>query len=553
MSLFFSILTLLVAIILIVFGVYNGRHIFKKNDKKRVVSQNEQDKNNIPVVPRHLRNLDSTDSGTSTSSANNNNTSDTGRRKSRKSKADIFVKPTSASPKFNDDATNQPSSDVPDELDNVDDLNAFDDFTDDVDISSLVIDDFDVSQDDPSDTALETAKAQQPTSHTNHQASKATDDDFMAEMGDFFDDADDVAFDASMDDDFETLFADNAKQPAPSQPVAADSNLNSKSTTKVDDMQGMTDFADDFEDTLNDSIDDFEDSLDDLNSDFDDDLDDAVDISNLVIGDDEPLSEQAADTLNQVNNNDEWLTDDLDDTSPVDVEASMTTDVTEITESSPAKNSVTAAENGTEADTKTEENDAFYNLAFATERLMPTVKTVDEPEFTENSPVLDQHLLANADFDQNSPLKQADDNLNITIIPLNEFSRISGKKLLKLVDDFGFKFGAMNMFHRYQNKDGSGVLWFSMMGLSKDGVVPFDLNTLPETTELKGLVMFLPLPHPKLLQGFDSMMSIAGLIARELEAFLVDEEGEPITREYKIQLRSHLQALESDLMAVSGF
>lgn len=546
MSLFFSILMLLVAIILIVFGVYNGRHIFKKNDKKRVVSQNEQDKNNIPVVPRHLRNLDSTDTSTASTAG------DSTRRKPRKSKADIFVKPTSVSPNFNDvpadqtpntNQTNnrQPLSNETDDLnelndlDDLNDLNAFDDFADDVDISSLVIDDFDVSQDKQSHVASnEVSKTQAQPQQVKQKANAVADDDFMAEMDDFFDDSDDIA---GINGDFDALFDDNT-QPSTTKPVTT------TNTATEPDNTGLNNF----DDALLDSIDDFEDSLDDLSDDFDDDLDD-IDISNLVIGEDDQLPTEKVD--NKIDDGDDWLSDDLDDASSpvVDIEH----DTNEVTEAARMTDDVDITTEENIQATETEETDAFYNLAFATERLMPTVKTVDEPEFTENSPVLDQHLLAHADFDQNSPLKQADDNLNITIIPLNEFSRISGKKLLKLVDDFGFKFGAMSMFHRYQNKDGSGVLWFSMMGLSKDGVVPFDLNTLPETTELKGLVMFLPLPHPKLLQGFDSMMSIAGLIARELEAFLVDEEGEPITREYKIQLRSHLQALETDLMAVSGF
>ncbi len=181
----------------------------------------------------------------------------------------------------------------------------------------------------------------------------------------------------------------------------------------------------------------------------------------------------------------------------------------------------------------------------ATTLIAPTdsKKAIDaKSTLTEVSPVLDRHLQAAAEQDQNSPLINASDNLNISIVPFNEFSHISGKKLLQMVDDFGFKFGAMNMFHRYQNKDGSGILWFSMMGLTRDGIVPFDLNTLPTIDDLKGLVMFLPLPHPKVMQGFDSMMSIAGLMAREIDGYIVDEYGDEVTVEYKKELRNLLQS-----------
>ncbi|PID37664.1 MAG: hypothetical protein CR966_00910 [Pseudomonadales bacterium] len=173
-------------------------------------------------------------------------------------------------------------------------------------------------------------------------------------------------------------------------------------------------------------------------------------------------------------------------------------------------------------------------------------KGFDISRFTDNTPLSDEQLEKSAEVDQNSPLVHAKDNLNISILPIDEFSHISGEKILQMVDDFGFKYGAMNMFHRYQDKDGSGVLWFSMMALTNDGIKPFDINTLPTSMDIKGLVMFLPLPHPKVLQGFDSMMSIAGLIAREIDGFIVDEDGNEITTDYKKRLRALLQSSLED-------
>lgn len=159
-----------------------------------------------------------------------------------------------------------------------------------------------------------------------------------------------------------------------------------------------------------------------------------------------------------------------------------------------------------------------------------------------HSPLLEQSLNDNHNPEQDSPLTNASDNLNIVILPSDDTRLISAEKLLKIIDDFGFKFGTMNMLHRYQNKDGSGILWFSMMGLTKEGVITFDLNTLPTIEDLKGLVMFLPLPHPNVLQGFDSMMSISGLISREIDGYIIDEYGDEMTTEYKKELRNLLQA-----------
>lgn len=185
--------------------------------------------------------------------------------------------------------------------------------------------------------------------------------------------------------------------------------------------------------------------------------------------------------------------------------------------------------------TTSDEPDAFSALANATETLTPVVQTYDESQlktdvFSENSPILDTHIQAQIDQEQNSPLNNAEQNINISLFPNNQFDRIQGRDLLSLVDKYGLKYGAMNMFHRYENKDGTGLLWFSMMQVDDEGVSPFDLNKLPMQS-LKGLVLFLSLPHPKAVQGFDSMISIAGLLAQDLESSLYDHDGEPINRD----------------------
>ena len=190
-------------------------------------------------------------------------------------------------------------------------------------------------------------------------------------------------------------------------------------------------------------------------------------------------------------------------------------------------------------------SDLFSSLASATANITPVIETADEPEFKQNSPVLDKHLLSSAEKDQNSPLNNATENVNITLVPAGDSSGISGRTLLALVKQYGMKYGAMNMFHRYENKDGTGILWFSMMGITQDGISSFDLNSLPQST-YEGLVLFLSLPHPKALNGFDSMMSTAGLIAKDLNMVLLDEHNKPLSREQKHQLRLQVQAYQQN-------
>ncbi|MBP2279289.1 cell division protein ZipA [Psychrobacter sp. PL19] len=194
-----------------------------------------------------------------------------------------------------------------------------------------------------------------------------------------------------------------------------------------------------------------------------------------------------------------------------------------------------------------QEPDAFSSLMSATDNLMPSIDTVEEPRFTDNSPILDHHLLEPVDQAQNGPLINAKDNINITILPHQYRDRpltvIRGRDLLALIDKYGLRFGAMNMFHRYEKKDGTGMLWFSMMGITDSGIAPFDPHSVA-TNNYSGIVVFLSLPHPQALLSFDSMMSIAYMMASDLNAMMLDESNEPITPEYKQQLRNQVRDYE---------
>ncbi|MDE4454574.1 cell division protein ZipA C-terminal FtsZ-binding domain-containing protein [Psychrobacter sp. DAB_AL62B] len=194
-----------------------------------------------------------------------------------------------------------------------------------------------------------------------------------------------------------------------------------------------------------------------------------------------------------------------------------------------------------------QEPDAFSSLMSATDSLMPSIDTAEEPSFNDNSPILDQHLSEPVDDVQNAPLINAKDNINITILPHQYRDRpaavIRGRDLLALIDKYGLRYGAMNMFHRYEQKDGTGMLWFSMMGITDSGIAPFDPHSVA-TNSYNGVVVFLSLPHPQALRSFDSMMSVAYMMASDLDAIMLDEENEPITPEYKQQLRNQVRDYE---------
>lgn len=191
-----------------------------------------------------------------------------------------------------------------------------------------------------------------------------------------------------------------------------------------------------------------------------------------------------------------------------------------------------------------QQGDGFSGSMPTSDDILPVIDTVEDPVFIDNSPILDQHLLEPVDDAQNGPLINAKDNINITILPHQYQDRppsiIRGQDLLGLVDKYGLRFGAMNMFHRYENTDGSGILWCSMMGITEQGIAPFDPHNVATDT-YNGVVLFLSLPHPRALVSFDGMMSIAYMMANDLDAVILDESNEPITADYKQQLRNEVR------------
>lgn len=184
------------------------------------------------------------------------------------------------------------------------------------------------------------------------------------------------------------------------------------------------------------------------------------------------------------------------------------------------------------------EPDIFSTLVSATENIMPVVKTFDENQLEvqeTNSPVLQHHIYQ----EQSNPILNFRETLEVRIYPNDTNQVITGEKLLTLVDMYGLRYGTSNMFHRYANSDGTGTLWFSMMMLNTDNAFQeFDLNRLHNDV-MNGLVLFICLPHPAVIQGFDSMMSIANLMADALQANVYDKDNQLITREVRQNMREY--------------
>lgn len=162
--------------------------------------------------------------------------------------------------------------------------------------------------------------------------------------------------------------------------------------------------------------------------------------------------------------------------------------------------------------------------------LNSNIEKAEISDFEEESSILDAHLYEQKVVDDECALVTAESFIAFNVVYKGRV--LSGEKTLKVLLKYGLRFGEMKCFHRY-NEDGTKLL-FSALQITDTGTEGFDLETL-STEEVKGLALFLALPHSDVQNAFDTMVSIAGLIAREIDGTVYDQndfELTPQLREY---------------------
>lgn len=103
-----------------------------------------------------------------------------------------------------------------------------------------------------------------------------------------------------------------------------------------------------------------------------------------------------------------------------------------------------------------------------------------------------------------------------------------GDELLELILEHGLRFGAMDIFHRHAGEDGEGPILFSLSNMVKPGI--FDLHTFDEFSTV-GVSLFLALPVEtgSYMEAFDTMLTTAKAIAKQLQGELKDENRSVLT------------------------
>ncbi len=140
------------------------------------------------------------------------------------------------------------------------------------------------------------------------------------------------------------------------------------------------------------------------------------------------------------------------------------------------------------------------------------------------------------------------------VIVINVFAKqeegLNGAEVMHIILACGMRFGEMDIFHRNESEDGSGLLQFSMANAVKPGT--FDLDEMNSFCT-PGVSFFLSLPGPKdSMKAFDCMLETAKCLVNNLDAELHDEQHSVMTNQTIAHARQKIRDFERRQLSLLG-
>ena len=156
---------------------------------------------------------------------------------------------------------------------------------------------------------------------------------------------------------------------------------------------------------------------------------------------------------------------------------------------------------------------------------------LDTENTAESTAAAEASAAGSASPEQNPVDSESQAAQEVLVIHLvaNKDESCSGQLLLDQAVSLDMRYGAMKIFHRHRDEEGSGPVLFSMANLRNPGT--FDLNTLGDT-QCAGVTLFMtPEELEQPLQAFDLMLQTAQQLAAELQLNVLDESRSSMTKQ----------------------
>lgn len=117
-----------------------------------------------------------------------------------------------------------------------------------------------------------------------------------------------------------------------------------------------------------------------------------------------------------------------------------------------------------------------------------------------------------------------------------------GQDLLQVLLACDLRYGRMNVFHRYENADGTGAEQFSVANLVEPG--SFELDAIDDFST-PGVVFFMTLPGPEQsMQAFEAMLETARCLVKNLGGTMRDQSHSVATKQTFEHYRQRIRDFE---------